>query len=163
MFLKVNPLAHHPPSRNENTTTGNRKNFSETCKLQNRIKGSDIFHMKRLLHESPRVRMFFEQIFFWLKNQILTWYFGFVTVVHFKERQNYKYWHLWRKMVQFHQYLPTNQNYGRKHPDQTKHLQVIKGGRGASCNETYFQFQFKIYRKFQVIPHQSCKKTLYST
>lgn len=65
-------------------------------------------------------------------------------------------------MVQFYQYLPTNQNYGRKHPDQTKHLQVIKGGRGASCNETYFQFQLKIYRKFQVTPHQSCNQTFYS-
>lgn len=65
-------------------------------------------------------------------------------------------------MVQFYQYLLTNQNYGRKHPDQTKHLQVKGRGEGSSCNETYFQFQFKIYRKFQVTPHQSCKQTLYS-
>lgn len=53
-FLKVSPLAHHPPSRNENTVTGNRRHFSETCKLQNRIKGTDVLHMKRLLHETQK-------------------------------------------------------------------------------------------------------------
>lgn len=149
--------------RNENTTTGNRKNFSETCKLQNRIKGSDVFHIKRLLHESTRVRSMLWANFLLaekLEFDLIFWFCYRCTLHRKAELLILKFM---KENGSILSIFGHKSKLWQKHPDRTKHLQVIQWGRGASCNETYFQFQFKTYRKFQVTPHQSCKQTLYST
>lgn len=97
------------------------------------MKGSDVFHMKRLLHERPRVRLCFRQIFFWLK--IRFWLdFLVLLLLYISEKGKTSNFEISeRKWFNVINISPTNQNYSRNimiKLNISKLKKKRRGGRG---------------------------------